>query len=163
MKKHIITLSVTLIFALAAFDISGQAKVGGGLGFGTEVESLGLGINAEFPTANSDIIISPSFILFFPDAGNFWELNGNVNYVFSRSAATVYGILGLNIARAGTDDIDTPIGTIEGQSNTELGLNLGVGVNFDISSNLTPFAEMKYAISDFDQLVIFGGVRFPIN
>ncbi|MEM6831471.1 MAG: hypothetical protein AAGA66_10020 [Bacteroidota bacterium] len=163
MKKNIITLAILLLLGVAAFPSLGQAKVGAGLGFGSEVESLGIGINGEFPTANSRIIISPSFILFFPDVINFWELNGNMNYVFSRSSATVYGILGLNIARAGFDDISTPFGTVEGQSDTDLGLNIGVGVNFDIGSNVTPFAEMKYAISDFDQLVIFGGVRFPIR
>jgi len=49
-------------------------------------------------------------------------------------------------------------------SGTELGLNLGLGANFHISNEkILPFAELKYVISDFDQLVIFAGVKVNIN
>ena len=161
MKKTLIT---TLILSVA-FTISNQANaqnIGGGLAYGSEVEELGIGAFAQFPTANKDLIIAPSFVYFFADDPlNFWELNANVNYVFSRSSATVYGILGFNIARIGVDDVTFGGITAEGSSDTELGLNLGVGVDLNIGSNITPFFETKYAISDFDQLVIYAGVRFP--
>ena len=156
MKKILLlTVFFTLCFILS--NESRAQNIGAGLAFGTEVESLGIGVNGQFATANRDLIISPSFILFFPDDPlNFWELNADVNYYFSRSSASVYGILGLNLGHTGIDGIDD-------SGNTELGLNLGAGVDLDLGSNIVPFAQAKYAISDFDQLVIFFGARFPIN
>lgn len=160
MKK---LFTVLILFCLTSFfnEINAQ-NIGGALGFGTEVESLGIGAFAQFPTTNKDLIIAPSFILFFPDNPlNFWELNANVNYVFSRSAATVYGILGLNLARVSFDDFQILGVPVDGSGETELGLNLGVGSDFKLNGNLIPFIEAKYAISDFDQLTIYGGLRFP--
>jgi len=152
------------LFAIAFFAYQGNAQnIGGALGYGSEVEEFGIGAFAQFPTANNDIIIAPSFVYFFVDDPlSFWELNANINYVFSRSSATVYGILGFNLARIGVDEIDLGIfGTTESTSDTELGLNLGVGVDLNIGSSVIPFFETKYAISDFDQLTVYGGVRFP--
>lgn len=162
MKKLLLTTLIS-IFAFALSNRTEAQNIGGGLAYGTEVEELGLGVFAQFPTANSDLIIAPSFVYFFADDPlNFWEFNANINYVFSESSATVYGILGLNIARVGRDDIDLGVlGTLEGSSDTELGLNIGAGVDLNIGSSVTPFFETKYAISDFDQLVIYAGVRFP--
>ncbi len=162
MKKLILPVFILTLSLSVSTQINAQ-NVGGGLAYGTETESLGIGVNAQFPTANGDLIIAPSFVLFFPDDPlNFWELNADVNYYFSRSSASVYGILGLNIARVGIDDLDLGfLGTVDGTSETELGLNIGAGVDLDIGSSVIPFIQAKYTVSDFDQLVIFGGVRFP--
>ena len=66
----------------------------------------------------------------------------------------IYGIGGLNITTLeliGADD-----------SETELGVNLGIGGEYHLE-NLSLFGELKYVASDFDQVVLGAGVRFPIN
>ena len=47
-------------------------------------------------------------------------------------------------------------------SHTEIGLNLGMGLSFDIEGVL-PFAELKYVAGDADQAVLLLGVKFNIG
>jgi len=168
-NKFLIILLVLIIgFIVSPSTANAQNSVGGGLAFGTGIESAGIGINAEFRVADK-ISVAPSFIYFFPRtviAGiqtKQFEVNINGNYYLrSDDKIDFYALAGLNITR-----ISIPIifpGLIESTiSSTEVGLNVGAGANFKVSSKVTPFAEMKYAISNFDQLVIFGGVKFGLN
>lgn len=134
-----------------------QSRVGVGLAYGSEIESAGLGVNGEF-AATDQINIAPSFIYYFEKNNvSWWEINGNINYIFSENSATIYGIAGLNLTGV---KVDTGFGSA---SDSELGLNLGIGANFDAGGNLIPFAEAKYVLGNADQLSLFGGVRFPLN
>lgn len=154
MKKLIFStfFALTILFTTQA-----QETIGAGLAYGSEIENLGIGVNAEF-NLNEQIDISPSFIYYFKN-NNFsmWELNGNINYVFSNSGPTFYGIAGLNITGVKFDGG----GVFQDSSDSELGLNLGVGASFAQTGSVIPFAEAKYVLSNFDQLSLFGGVRFP--
>lgn len=135
------------------------------LAYGTEIENVGLGINADFPVAES-LTIAPSFIYYFPkDYGagdmNWWELNGDVNYYFVENESIgFYGLAGLNYSHVSID-FDSAMGSME-SSDGEFGLNLGVGANFNIQSSITPFAQLKYVIIDGSQLVLSAGVRFRL-
>ncbi|SNT07185.1 hypothetical protein SAMN05421640_2259 [Ekhidna lutea] len=150
--KKIIFLSF-IIIALS-FSTNAQSRAGVGLAYGSEIENAGIGFNGEF-AASSDINIAPSLIFYFKKNNvSWWEINGNINYIFSENSATIYGIAGLNLTGIKVEGIDT---------NTELGLNLGIGANFDAGGSAIPFAEAKYVLGDFDQLSLFGGVRFPLN
>lgn len=148
--KKIFLLSIILLSM--SLSVSAQETIGAGLAFGSEIESLGIGFNAEFDL-NDQIDISPSFIYYFKNNNvSMWELNGNINYIFSSDGPTLYGIAGLNI---------TGIKVENGGSDSELGLNLGIGASFAQTGSVIPFAEAKYVLSNFDQLSLFGGVRFP--
>ncbi len=151
MKNLILTLLLVTAISIAS---QAQSNVGVGLAYGSEIESAGIGVNGEF-AASSEINISPSFIYYFGKNNvSMWELNGNINYIFSENSATVYGIAGLNLTGIKFDG---------GGSDSELGLNLGIGANFDAGKSFTPFAEAKYVLGNYDQLSLFGGVRFPLN
>lgn len=157
MKKVLFTL---LLAAVVSFSASAQTRVGGLLGYGSEVESLALGAIGEF-MIKENMGISPSFVYFFGDEYySLWELNGNFNYYFAtEGTAQFYGLAGLNFASVNYDN-----DYFEGGSDSEVGLNLGVGANFTTNNDkLLPFAEIKYVISDFDQLCIFAGVKFNIK
>ncbi len=158
MKKTTILLAFTLALLLSVSTTFAQSRVGGGLAYGTEVESLGIGINGEF-SATDKINIAPSFIYYFGDDNvSWWEVNGNINYIFSESSATVYGITGLNLT-----GITVDLGPFGDASDTEVGLNIGIGSNFDTGGSIMPFAEAKYVLGNADQLSLFGGVRFTLN
>ncbi|WP_420318096.1 outer membrane protein [Ekhidna sp.] len=157
MKKLIFTLLLVTVISLAS---NAQSRVGVGLAYGAEIESAGIGVNGEF-AASSQINIAPSFIYYFKkDNVTWWELNGNINYIFSENSATIYGIAGLNLTGVSVDLSDFGGGK---QSDSELGLNIGIGANFDTGGSLMPFAEAKYVLGNADQLSLFGGVRFPLN
>lgn len=64
----------------------------------------------------------------------------------------MYGLAGLNITTvspAFTDD-----------SETEAGINVGIGTEYYLDF-LSIYGELKYVLSDFDQLVLGAGARIP--
>jgi outer membrane immunogenic protein len=163
MKKVLFTALLATVVSLTA---SAQTRIGGMLGFGSEIESLGIGALGEF-MIKDNMGISPQLFFFFGKSEgdvktSMWEINGNFNYYFLQESVDLYGILGLNIASVKVK-YDGPVipGFSFSTSDTEIGLNLGLGANFPVSNDrILPFGEIKYTISDFDQLCIFGGVKF---
>ncbi|WP_370089783.1 hypothetical protein [Ekhidna sp.] len=154
MRKLILSL---ILITLISLSTQAQSRVGAGLAYGSQIESAGIGVNGEF-AASDQINVAPSFIYYFKKNNvTWWELNGNINYIFSENNATIYGIAGLNLTGF---KVDTGFGSA---SDSELGLNLGIGANFDAGGSLIPFAEAKYVLGNADQLSLFGGVRFPLN
>ncbi len=82
----------TTLGPVAALETDGGSTFGIGAYAGIAVPSL-----------DEHLSINPSFIYFFPDAGTFWELNGDVVYQFEVSAETPvlpFALAGLNIAHA---------------------------------------------------------------
>ena len=161
MKRKFLTITALLMFVFA-FNSMAQTRVGAGLAYGTEIENLGINANAQF-FINDNIAIAPGLVFFFPkDAGfgidiNWFDFNANGHYYFKRGSVEPYVLAGLNFAR-----IKVESGSFD-SSNTEIGLNIGGGANFDIGSSIMPFGELRIVVGDADQLVIAGGVRFPIG
>ena len=161
-------LAAVFFFFTGIFMSSAQqdTRIGVMLNFGTEVEAIGAGVNAEFPILEN-LSIAPAFIYYFPGdqyggSLNWWEINGNANYYFvNNENLGFYGIGGLNYTHVSFDWGDESFGAIE-SSDGRFGLNLGAGANFNIGSNITPFAELKYVIIDGGQLVLGAGVKFSI-
>lgn len=162
MKK--ILLSAVLILGLIALGNNtaeaqdGQFKLGGGLLFGSEVESVGLQVNGVY-RFTEEWAGEADLGIYFPgdDTGldSFWEINANAQYLFAiEEDYHFYGLGGLNVSTADYSVIN--------ESNSELGINLGAGGEYHLE-NLSIFGELKYVISDFDQVVIGAGVRFPLN
>ncbi|MCK0159982.1 outer membrane protein [Allomuricauda sp. F6463D] len=165
----IATALLCLTFSFTA-NAQSETKLGALLAYGTEIESIGIGANAEFPIAEK-LTISPALIYYFPkdEAGvsiNWFEVNANANYYFLTDGnVDVYGIAGLNYSSVKVDYDDSAFGGFlddYSASDGRFGLNLGAGANFNTGGSITPFAELKYVIIDGGQLVIAGGVKFRI-
>ena len=158
-----------------------QVKVYPGLVFGSEIETAGITVGAEFFVTDK-VSITPDFILYFPNKessiiggsrievkSKLWELNGNVHYYFvNKSNISFYGLGGLNYSHAAVSYKETDVddGEIEAQfeaDDGEVGINLGAGANFPVGRNFTPFAEIKYVAASTDQLVIGAGLKFDIQ
>lgn len=156
MKKNI--LLVVGVFIISIVSTHAQTRVGGGFSYGTDVEEFGLNFNGEF-FLKDNLAISPEINIFFIEGdGGFWTINADGHFYFAgSSAASVYGLAGLNLATA---SFELPNG--EDESETELGLNLGIGSNFDINSVVMPFVQFKFVVSDFDQAVLTFGIRVGI-
>ncbi|MDR7128964.1 outer membrane protein X [Algoriphagus sp. 4150] len=167
MKKLLIVFVITLIAGIDQVSAQDSKRIGGQLIYGTNINSLGVGAIAEFPIAEK-MIISPSFSFYFPKDETIvktsaFEINGNLNYMLLQEGAIhLYGLGGLNYTQM---KVKTDLSIIGGTSDFSvsegrIGLNLGAGVNFDLGKNLLPFAEIKYVLSDFDRLVLAGGIKF---
>lgn len=148
----LITLGNTTVNAQA-----GDFKLGGGLLFGSEVESVGLQVNGVY-RFNEQWAGEADLGFYFPgdDTGldSFWEINGNAQYLFAvEQDYHFYGLGGLNVSTAEN---------VLGNTNSELGINIGAGGEYKLQ-NFSLYGELKYVIGDFDQIVLGAGVRFPLN
>jgi hypothetical protein len=137
-----------------------QVEAGPILAYHTDAEAVGIGAFVGIPIASvAGLAIVPDFIWFFPDGYDYFEINGDVVYNFTvgpDSPVVPFAFAGLNIARTSVD-----IGTTN-FSNTDVGLNLGGGVNFQAGS-IQPFAGAKFEIQDQTGFVIFGGLGFQVG
>lgn len=165
MMKYAI-LSVGLFLGVTTQSFSQiQTKIGAHAAYGTEIENMGAGVNAEIGLMNK-LSVAPSFTYFFPkDYGSLeqrmWEANANAHYYFLNTPIVgFYGLGGLNYSNVEVES-DWWGNTIS-DSDAKLGFNVGAGTNFNIAGKITPFAELKYVISDFDQVVVAAGVRFNL-
>jgi len=141
--KRLIILSI-VVLALAN-EINAQ-RIGAGLAYAGELTTAGIVINGEFPLS-SKMIAAPGLIFYFEDA---WEINGNVNFNLSGNDAILpYVIAGINV--------------ISSNNNSEIGINAGIGANYDIGINPSLFTEAKYVLGNLDQLILAAGIKFPLN
>ena len=157
MKTKLITLfGIFILVFFVSSSIQAQTKVGGGFAWGSEVEDIGIQLNGDFTVADY-FTVNPNFIYYFTGSNfNFFELNADAHYYFLKGDISgPYALGGINLGFFSSDFAD---------SQTEFGLNLGGGYEFDLGSSIIPFAELKVTIiSDVDQLVIAGGVRYIIG
>lgn len=134
-------------------------KVGGGLAYGTEIEAIGIQAGAVYGF-NENLRGAADVVIFFPDDENnvdhsFWTINANIHYLLMAEDASVfYALGGLNYA---TQHLSNGVSI----TDSEAGLNLGGGAEFGVNFGVI-YLEAKYVISDFDQLVLGGGVRFSL-
>lgn len=154
--------------ALAPNRAQAQFVAGGGLAIGTEDVFGGIGIQANgyysLP-GEQPIRVGGDVTIFFPgDNVDFFTVNLNGHYLFyDEDGLSAYGIAGLNIATLSVDlGIGEFFGVDDTVSDTEVGLNIGGGVEYDVEFGFL-FGEIKFVVSNADQLVLTGGLRFPIG
>ena len=180
MKTKKIILSICFLATALFFTqkSTAQMNVGGGIAYGTEIKNMGIDVTGQY-FLKDNMAIEASFTYYLPkDFGNglgddykikWYEFNTNVNYYFKLDNSSIkpYGLGGLNISflSVPTFDIGSIFGGGDGvknQTSSKIGLNIGAGADFDLGKNFTPFAQLKYVLSDADQLQILAGVRFEI-
>lgn len=160
---------VVIIFGLlAAAETKAQVNAGGGLAYGTEVEGLGLHLNGFYDIPNhEEIRAGAEFTYYFPesfDGGSvrYSEFNINGHYrFFENDDIAAYGLGGLNYMTY-TVSYDENFLGFSGGSTSKVGLNIGAGAEYGVNFG-SLFGELKFVISDFDQLVISFGARIPFE
>lgn len=171
MKKSTLLLLAALFTVPLCTDANAQfVKAGAGLMYGSEIEQVGLRGDAVYQI-NDEFRIVGDLGFYFPDKTDFgggdemtvrwWELNGNVNYIFysdEEQNLMAYGLGGLNFLNISVkSDIG---GSTSTNSDSEVGLNLGAGIEYGLDfADL--FGELKFVVGDADQLNLGAGLRFP--
>lgn len=144
--------AIAAAFSLAA-PATADAQVNFGVqgNYGTEVEAIGVGARATFDIPGAQGFgLAGSFDYFFPDLGDYWEINANATYGFAgQSSLDPYVGAGLNYANSGN-----------GVSVSDTGLNFLGGVEFGGGGGITPFVEGRYGTAFTGQLVLTGGILF---
>lgn len=156
--KTLLTTSTALFLLLFSAEIKAQFSLGPGLAFGTDVDEIGIQVRAinsftDQWRGGADIIYYLDGIKDF----SIWEINLNAHYVYAGADKfNAYALAGFNILLFSTSILG------ESSTATEAGLNLGTGGQYFISENTSLLAELKYTISDLNQLVIGLGVQFQL-
>lgn len=166
MKLKLIFFGILINLGFA-FSVKAQDnfRIGAMIAYGSEVENIGIGVNAEIPIIEN-LTIAPSFIYYLPkdEYGlkmNWFEANANANYYFvNQENIGVYALGGLNYSSIKVSFDDEWLGDYSA-SDGRFGLNLGGGINFNLGA-VTPFAELKYVIIDGGQFVAGAGVKFNL-
>jgi opacity protein-like surface antigen len=160
MKKLLCAVALAAMLGVPA-SASAQLRAGPILAYHTDLEDVGIGAFLDIPLASvAGLSITPSFIWYFPEDGTIFEVNGDAVYTFTvapDSPVEPFALAGINIMRFSYD-----AGPFGSYSNTDVGLNLGGGVNFQAGS-LSPFAGAKFEIQDGTGFVIFGGLGFAVG
>lgn len=161
--------NIFLICSLIAFSqiTYAQLSVGGSLAFGSEIENIGISAKGNYLITDT-WEGSAGFTFFLPKGSSaanltLWTVNFDGHYLKNlNDKFSIYPLAGLNISTFSLDIDLGPFGNDKAR-NTEIGLNLGGGVLVNISEKMNGFAEAKYVLSDFDQLVLNVGVLFGIG
>lgn len=167
MKKLFLTALIALGFSAVA---QAQIKVGAHFGYGTNLSQPLVGANAEF-NVTQKISIAPDFSFYTSQKEgeykhDLWEINANGQYYITQvldDKMKIFGLAGINYAQSSLKYISTwHPGTVSNVSVTdsEIGVNLGGGVTYDLSKDFQAFSTLKYTAISTDQLALYMGVRY---
>lgn len=153
---------VAISFLSCSILYAQDFRAGGGLGYGTVAKNIGLNFRGDVKFDNQ-WSVTPHFNWFFNKTNGSvtkrWNaLNIDGHYFFSvEKFWTVYPIVGINFATVSEKVNDITY------SNFDIGINLGIGSEYNFDRRFSAFGEIKYVISDADQAVITLGVLYEIN
>lgn len=174
MKKiTILTLILLFIISLSklqAQTTQGDFNLGAAIGYGFDLEEPSLGLNTNYAVADN-FRVAGDYIYFFIGDVRFneasiettaFELNLNLHYLMlNRENFNIYALTGLNYVYISMS-ASMP-GSQNSVSATEAGINIGSGLELNISPTIRLFSEAKYAFGDASQFILNGGLRFRIN
>ncbi len=171
MKKSLIILAA--MFCMTTTTVSAQEKgdmaagVHLGIGAGDSFTNFGLGAKYQWNVIDK-LRLEPSFTYYFEkDNVSMWDLNVNVHYQFVLgNSFSVYPLAGLSLlgTKVSVPEFDFgELGTYGGgsASDTEVGFNLGVGADYDVTEKIQLNAEAKYKIGgSWDRFFARVGVAY---
>lgn len=125
--------------------------------------SLAIGVDARVRSEDFPIQANGAFDYYPADDDlSFYTFDVNLVYLFTgdEQSATPYAGLGLGATRTASD-LDVA-GEAFDESNTELGVNLVGGVEFNLGG-ITPFVQGQFTNGeDIDRFAISGGLLFDL-
>lgn len=151
-----------MLTCMSAAAQQGTKAIGATLSYGTEIENLGIGV--KYQHYFTDRLRGEGSFNYFLKKNNVsaWDLNANVHYLFNvAEKINVYPLAGLGYSNWSVSDFEIYGVKVEGTSAGKIAVNLGGGVEYELSDKLNLNAELKYQIiSNYNQLVIGVGCAY---
>lgn len=160
--KNIITVLAIVLFAVGVTSAQG-IKLGGGLSYGNEINSLGLRADGVY-SINKDLGIGATGTYYMEKDGLSWfVVDANAQYnLMKEDDMVVYGLAGLNMTMWNLSLDLGFLGKVE-SSGTDTGINVGAGARKKIGNKLELFGEAKYVVSGAGFFAVGVGLLFPLN
>lgn len=159
MKKLFLAMLIAFV-SIGAFAQENKVSVGAQLSYGSDHERVGLGIKGQYGLIDN-IRLEAAFNYFFKQNNvSLYDLNVNVHYVIPiNEKFSVYPLAGLTYMKVSASVKEE--GLKLSVSDSRLGVNLGVGAQYQLDSNWAIAGELKYQIiKDMSQLVPSIGVVY---
>lgn len=162
MKKIMFLLAAVMCLVATSNSVQAQEKgemavgVNLALGVGDGLTNFGAGVKFQWNVIDR-LRLEPSFNYFFKkDFVSMWDFNANVHYLFPVSSkVSLYPLAGLSVLGAKASVMGFS------SSATEIGANLGGGVDFNLTKNWVLNVEAKYKISgEWSRFVGLVGVGY---
>jgi opacity protein-like surface antigen len=164
MRKVYGFAAAALVLALAApMGLQAQVMIAPEAAYADGVD-LGVGaqLTIPLPSLNENVELAGRFNFFFPDVGDYWEINGDLHYLFTTdgdSQVTPYVLAGVGIGRWSFDADLGSFGSVSA-SSTEVALRAGGGLRIPASDKLNFVAEGAIGIGDIPDYAIRAGLQF---
>lgn len=163
MRISSLLAAVAGVLLLLPATAEAQVRLGPQISFGGDTDfGIGARVVANVQSLRHWDFIGTFDVFFIDDNPNFdrnyWEANGNLAYNFGIPevpSLSPYVGGGLNIAHKSREEVESG----EDRDDTDLGLNLFVGTQFQ-GASITPFAEFRIVAEGAEQVVITGGFLF---
>lgn len=174
MKKLFLVLCVALV-SLSASAQKGEHNIGAQVLYGTDASNFGIGVKYQYNITDAIRLEAVGDYYLETDGFSMFDVNLNGNYLFHFSKFTVYPLVGINFTHWKQDNIFGVPEDYEGMYEDELenfdkdakdssiGLNIGGGVQYNLTSKFRIGAEIKYqTISGASTAVIGLGVTYTL-
>lgn len=172
-KLTILSLIAAFAFLLAPQQATAQTEIEVGPRIGIDVgdaSDIGgdffIGAEGRITPENFPVAINPSLDYYFVDVDGYslfaFDINALYEFGIDNEAFTPYAGGGLGFIRSSYEtDLGFGAGTVSG-SNTEIGLNLIGGAEFEMEG-FKPFVQAKINVGgDFTLFNLMGGVLFSL-
>ena len=159
--KKLLLLVCAAVMSLSASAQAGDKALGAQLVFGSETNSIGLGVKGQYYFTDK-LRGEASVDYFFKNKGvSMWDINANVHYLFNvANKVKVYPLAGLGYTNWSYKYEFEGLPVVEG-TDGRLAVNLGGGAEYELTKDLSVNAELKYQIiSNYNQLVLGVGVAY---
>ncbi|MBR8537818.1 outer membrane beta-barrel protein [Carboxylicivirga sediminis] len=147
--------SIVLVFALIlscnlfaqSFD-SSKIRAGAGLVYASEIGNIGITLNGVYSFTDKWEGAFGYSHIFEKDYVSYNIFDFDAHYVFHQQddKMNFYGIGGLNITSVKVDIPDLGFGIGGSASDSSVGINLGVGMNYKLSDKLNLAPEARFTI-----------------
>jgi len=168
MKKGILKSLVVIIAVFMSASVfaqeAGDKAAGGSLNYGSGDGWSSIGIGAKFRyNVTSPIRLEGVFTYFLKkDYVSMWDFSVNAHYLFKAGEKlTVYPLAGLGLTKATASASGEYMGYDYNvsASASEFGLNLGGGLDYDLSENMVGNVELRYGTGS-ELIILSAGVVF---
>lgn len=152
LNRTLFALIIALAIAFIAPDSQARSQFGLRVGSYTDMDELYVGADLLSPIG-AHTFINPNIEYVLIDYGTYLTTNLDLHYDIATQSRMFFWLGGgLGLAYF------SPEG--EGDSNTELAINLMTGLGFNTTGSLIPYVQLKAILGDADDLVLTFGLRF---
>lgn len=168
--KNLLSAIILLVVVFSFSETKAQISVGGGLHYGTDINNVGFSANGKYEF-NESWAAAPSFTYFLKKNNVNWsalDLDANYQITEIGEIGGLYGIGGLNLTFWGYKIDDSLLGEYAAfygdldTNATEVGLNLGLGLNVVATEKLAIAPEIRYTVGGANYFRIGVKVMFAL-